>query len=242
MAHEPDLPRYYRDYPFARRKLDTFTRIALNSYVVRLRTHGLKRHSRVLDYGCGSGILVDLLKEQNYSDVFGYDPYSVHYDNKSVLDEPYDFVIAQDVIEHDSDPRAFLATVYQYLKPGGILVVGTPRADAIDLARPEESLHALHAPFHLHIFSEAQLKRLVDQEGFELQNVIVRHCMDTVIPFLNTRFLARYLRSQDNTIDAVFDPPDLKSIILSPSLWIDGLFGYWLPRDQQDMIFIVKRP
>jgi 2-polyprenyl-3-methyl-5-hydroxy-6-metoxy-1,4-benzoquinol methylase len=241
-ADDPDLVKYYQDYPFSRRTLDGWTRKALKLYFAPLEARGLNSASRILDFGCGSGVVVDYLKERGFHGVVGYDPFSVAYADASVLERPYDFVIAQDVIEHDPDPLALMSKLYRLLRPGGILILGTPRAEGIDLTRLEEGIHSLHAPFHLHIFSEQQMRSSLQKAGFELLELNARHSMDTAVPFLNWNFLKAYFMSRDNTIDVAFDPPNLMSIVLSPSLLTKGLFGYWLPLPKQDMMLIAKRP
>ncbi len=242
LREDPDLVKYYQDYPFSGRTLDGWTRAALKAYLAPLEARGLNGASRILDYGCGSGVLVEFLTERGWTDVAGYDPFSEAYSDASVLEQPCDFVIAQDVVEHDRDPLGLLARWHRLLKPGGILVLGTPRAEGIDFSRPEEGIHSLHVPFHLHIFSERQMRISLRTAGFDLLTLNPRHSMDTAIPFLNWNFLRAYFQSQDNTIDVAFDPPNLKTIALSPSLWIKGFFGYWLPSARQDMMLLARRP
>jgi SAM-dependent methyltransferase len=241
LCDDPDLPKYYKDYPFARRTLDGWTRAALRSYVAPLETLGLNAASRILDYGCGSGVVVEFLRERGSRDVYGYDPFSATYSDASVLESSYDFLIAQDVIEHDREPLKLLTDWYRLVKPGGILVLGTPRAEGIDFSKPEAAIHSLHAPFHLHIFSEQQMSFSIRNAGFELLAVKPRHSMDTAIPFLNWNFLRAYFQHRDNTIDVAFEPPDVKTIVLSPALMMKGLFGYWLSSPEQDMMVVARK-
>ena len=238
---DPDLVKYYRDYPFSRRTLDGWTRVALKAYFAPLEALGLNQTSSVLDYGCGSGVIVDFLKARGFRDVSGYDPFSPAYSDPAVLTRSFDLVIAQDVVEHDRDPLALITAWWRLLKPRGLLVLGTPRAEGIDFTRPEEGIHSLHAPFHLHIFSEKQIRISLRDAGFDLVALRARHSMDTRVPFLNWNFLRSYFMSRDNTIDVAFDPPSLKAIVLSPSLLMKGLFGYWLPSPRQDMMLIARR-
>lgn len=55
----------------------------------------------VLDYGCGKGGLINFLKKKNNQlDVKGYDPAIPKYADYSVLDNTFDFVVCNDVLEH----------------------------------------------------------------------------------------------------------------------------------------------
>ncbi|MBU0509026.1 methyltransferase domain-containing protein [bacterium] len=66
--------------------------------------------------------------------------------------EPVDGLVACDVIEHLSDGRAFWAAMERLLKPGGILVVTTPRGSD---SRPPTN------PFHVHEYTLAEFRRLL---------------------------------------------------------------------------------
>ena len=102
-----DLAPYYEGYPYGQRKLDGFTRRVFRHYLRRLAQHGLTAQSRILDYGCGQGLLLEYLRETGHACCYGYDPHAPGYNDPSVLERPFDVVIAQDVIEHVEDPHAF---------------------------------------------------------------------------------------------------------------------------------------
>src|SRR5688572_28104710 len=56
LRDDPDLIKYYQDYPFSRRTLDGWARAGLKSYFAPLEARGFNSASSVLDYGCGSGV------------------------------------------------------------------------------------------------------------------------------------------------------------------------------------------
>lgn len=236
-----DVTPYYEGYPYGQRRLDGFTRQVFRHYVGRLDRHGLNNDSRILDYGCSQGLLLEYLRETGHPHCFGYDPYTPGYDDASVLDQPFDVVIAQDVIEHVDDPDALLDLLVRATRPGGLICIGTPCADAVDLGRPQASLHSLHQPYHLHIFSERAMVEAGNRHGLGLESLERRHSCDTPYPFVNWTFLKAYIESGDDTLDAGFDPPRIGSILTSPKLWFYGLFGYWLPVGSE-MIALFRKP
>lgn len=236
-----DLDRYYGAYPFRRRKLDGFARRSFASYVRKLRHAGMCPTSRVLDYGCSEGLLIQYLKEQGVTVTAGYDAYVAGYDDKTVLSAEYDVVLAQDVIEHVEDPLELLDSLLKCVRPGGLLALGTPRADGIQLSQAEKFTHSLHQPFHLHIFSEQSLLAACAARGLQTVGVHRRHVLDTPFPFVNWSFLRAYLQQLDNTVDAGFDQVDLRRILKSPRLLLLGFLGYLLPV-HSEMLFILRKP
>lgn len=235
-----DLAPFYEGYPFQRRELDGWARIAFSAYIRRLRRHGLGLESHVLDYGCGNGVLVEYLRKKRFRHVVGYDPYVEGFKNTLTPDMRFDVVISQDVVEHDESPGELLRTMSDRVRSGGLLCIGTPRAEAIDLSYPELAIHSLHQPFHLHILSERVLARLAAESGLIVEKIYRRHVLDTLVPFVNWTFLRAYLQSGDNTLDAGFDSPNLRAIALSPRLLGLGLLGYFVPV-RSEMLFMLRK-
>jgi hypothetical protein len=64
--------------------------------------------------------------------------------------------------------------------------------------------------------------------------------MDTLVPFINTRFIWAYTEQMGGCIDVMGEPPDLSVISRSPSLLAKGLFGYFFPHKGAGMIMTFK--
>lgn len=236
-AEEVNLAEYYRYYPYFQQELDFIVRWAYRRLIRRLRQAGLHRKQHVLDYGCGSGLLVAFLRRMGYNAV-GYDPYSEHHGDKSLLERRYDMVIAQDVVEHSSAPLDVLHILDRLTKPGGCIVIGTPDARGIDLQRAEKYVHPLHQPYHRHIFSLPALQRTGEALGWRLRQLHSAPYTNTAL--LNLPFLHYYMRCFDGTMDVLFDRP-LGSwrLWLSPETAFWWLFGYFLC-DQADVVAVFQ--
>jgi SAM-dependent methyltransferase len=237
-----DLAKYYQDYPIRRRSafdyvLKTWMRVIRK----RLVRCGLARTHRILDYGCGNGDLIGYLREQGYEHGRGYDPYVAKFASRDVLAERYDWVIANDVIEHVRSPRDLLREFVDLLEPGGRLCLITPRADGIDLADPERSIHQLHVPCHLHLLSEQALLGMAKGEGLIAERFYRRWFRDSWVPLTSRRCFETFMRLHGNDMDSAFDPPKWKAIATTPSLWFHALFGYWFPPTAEDSMMIIFR-
>lgn len=138
--------------------------------------------SSYLDVGCGFGFGLDYAIHARKWDSLGIDPAPLSAVGRGVLAAPIelrylteedargqkrDVVMASETIEHVTSPGAFLRILRAALKPGGILILTTPDADAI---RPETSaatLVPLLSPgLHLVLQSRISLEALLRQAGF----------------------------------------------------------------------------
>lgn len=236
-----DLDFYYRDYGTKDQRLDFFSRLAYGRLCARLRRAGLKRFHRLLDYGCGSGNLVAYLHQRGYEGAVGYDPYGGErgFGDASILQrESFDFVNLQDVIEHVEDPRPLMVQLADLLKPGGVLVVGTPSADEIDLQQTHRHLHQLHLPYHLHLYTRKALVDFGRAVGLSAERFYRRFYMEMPFFGMNEAFCRAYLERLDDNIESLIEPPHVGLVLRSPTLLFHGTFGYlYSPRHSVSVIF-----
>jgi len=233
-----DLSDYYRYYPYFQQELDMVLRWAYKRLTRRLRRAGLDKNHHVLDYGCGSGLLVKFLRERGYDNVTGYDPYSENHGDETALNKRYDLVIAQDVVEHADDPLEMLRILDNLASPGGRIAIGTPNAEGINLKRAEKYVHPLHQPYHRHIFSLPALRQAGEDLGWTLEKCYAAPY--TNMPQLNLPFLHYYMRCFDGTMDVLFERPwKSRRLWLSPETLFWFLFGYFLC-DHADIVAIFR--
>jgi cyclopropane fatty-acyl-phospholipid synthase-like methyltransferase len=123
------------------------------------------RFGKMLDYGCGHGMLVDYLKE-NKVKAFGYDKYNPDYN--FIKESEFDLVSMVEVIEHLSHPFRELDQINLLLKDGGILYIETSFVDVAErLKTPlDEFFYIEPSVGHSTIFSHFGLDILMVKKGF----------------------------------------------------------------------------
>jgi 2-polyprenyl-3-methyl-5-hydroxy-6-metoxy-1,4-benzoquinol methylase len=241
-ADEVDLDYYYAHYPFHNQKLNVFARLSYMGKLHALQKLGVKREHRVLDYGSGGGVFVDVLKEEGFSHARGYDPYATDEESRKSPGNGWDVILSQDVIEHVADPIEHLRTLQQHAVPGALLVIGTPNAAIIDLDDPGESIHMLHQPYHRHILSAETLGKLAASLGMEVVKVHYGFIGNRGFPGLNGPYLRRILRAQGDVLDDMIDGTIPKSLSLfTPAAIWDALTGS-LHDPGNDMTVVLRTP
>jgi 2-polyprenyl-3-methyl-5-hydroxy-6-metoxy-1,4-benzoquinol methylase len=179
----------YKDYGFANADPShVFSRI---SKAIFGFTAPLKQGTRVLDVGCGAGVLcaafqrqgcqvvgVDLsesgiaLARQHFPgcrfELLGVNDLSLD----RLCETPFDIVVSTEVIEHLYAPRLLTRAAFAALKPGGLFVVTTPyhgflKNLAISLSNHWDA-HAdpLWDGGHVKLFSRRTLSRILEEAGF----------------------------------------------------------------------------
>jgi 2-polyprenyl-3-methyl-5-hydroxy-6-metoxy-1,4-benzoquinol methylase len=208
-SDDVDLAEAYRDYPYHLVGTQSGTQWLLNSgyrnLLRRLRKVGLKREHKLLDYGCGGGGFLKFARSKGYQ-VEGFDEFSEHFSDRRVIETQYDFVLSQDVIEHVLEPWEHLRTLSGLTVPGGIVAVGTPNAELVDMKNPVALIHALHQPYHRHILSKRALLSFGERLDWTFVRSYAKMYAETLMPGMNGRFFDYYTQLGDNTLDFALEP------------------------------------
>src|SRR5262245_31745297 len=82
------------------------------------------------------------------------------------ISERFDYIRADNVVEHLFDPLAYLAALGKMLNPGGWLRVFVPNGAALSAQLFKRYSAAYWMPFHLNLFSSATLECVLRKSGF----------------------------------------------------------------------------
>ena len=174
----PALPkRYFRD--------------AKPAFLQLIDPRGL----RILDLGCGGGHNGALLKKAGAREVVGVelDPGAAkdarkrldrvvecdlaHLDPVQLGDEPFDAILASDVLEHLADAETILARALTRLRPGGAVVVSLPNvsnvyvfANLLAKRWPRKS-SGIFDRTHVRFFAKRDMVRLLGGAGLRVLRV-----------------------------------------------------------------------
>jgi SAM-dependent methyltransferase len=178
---------YGSDYFFGSSSDQVRNHIALRknstaeSYLDLLNRKGIIK-GRLLEVGCGDGYLLRAAERQGF-EVVGIE-YSEHAAQKAreglihgqvvvgelqsanLPNESFDVCVLADVIEHVSDPRAFLESAWLKLKIGACILIATPSTDSWS-ARLMGSRWMEFKTEHMSYFSHRTLESLLWQTGFQ---------------------------------------------------------------------------
>lgn len=147
-------------------------------------SRGLPSRARVLDVGCGRGVLLGPLADR------GYEVHGVELDQDAIRgadpraqiriapqlaeagyeDDFFDEVVIWHVLEHVLDPVHTIEECRRVLRPGGRLIVAVPNFSSVQARWSGPAWFHLDAPRHLYHFPLAALQRLLSEHGFRLQS------------------------------------------------------------------------
>lgn len=162
---------------------ESFVRFA-GARHARSLSGGLPPGSRVLDVGCGRGVLLSALADRGLevhgvevseAACHGADPRARIRIAARLADASYeagqfDAVILWHVLEHLTDPRRTLEEAHRILRPGGRMVVAVPNFESLQATWAGENWFHLDPPRHLFHFPVPALRTLLARAGFAVQS------------------------------------------------------------------------
>lgn len=134
------------------------------------------RETRVLDVGCGSGMLVFALGLAGVKDVVGVDPFMssgrelstggrLMKQDLNEVEGSYDLIMFHHSLEHVPDPEASLREALKRLTPGGRVLIRMPTPSSHAFATYGAAWVSLDAPRHLVVLSRPGLDTICQRLG-----------------------------------------------------------------------------
>lgn len=215
-----ELPRYYpsvhqQSEPAGYEKMDARPRAKLVGALLGGRT------GRVLDVGCGKGLLLAALRDAGwevcgtelsevsgrYARSRGIPVHQVPVEDAPLEDGSFDVVTLFHVLEHLTDPKRSLARIRALLRPDGFLVVEVPNIGSWYARAFGDIWFHYDVPRHLYHFDPATLRRMLETSGFAIERQTTRNlqydAFGAVQSALNAVLRRRNLLNDFNTGEVV---------------------------------------
>lgn len=167
---------------------------------------GLNFDSKILDFGCGSGKLLQTLYYYGFRNLTGADAFierDIFYPNgvtiyKLALPEIepfFDLVMLHHSFEHLPDPYESLREIYRLLPPGKFCLIRIP-LKAFAWEKYGVNWVQLDPPRHLFLYTEKSFRFLAEKIGFEIPKVVYD---SDVFQFYGSELYARNIAMNEKT-------------------------------------------
>jgi SAM-dependent methyltransferase len=138
---------------------------------------GMKKEEvNILDFGCGTGYLIDDLKKAGYVNTDGYDAYNEKFSRLPEKDK-YHIITCVECIEHTSANYLEIDVMYRSLKKGGCVYFETSFTNIAEQENIplDEFFYIEPSVGHSSIFSHHSLDLLMALKGFRPLQHFNRH-------------------------------------------------------------------
>jgi SAM-dependent methyltransferase len=192
-----DIPRYYPESyaPFTRQKLSSRARTWLHSRSVNELSHLVGSPNRVLDVGCGTGELLQAIRNGGNTNLTGVEPSrqaaSIAIEQRGLdvrvgtleqqqfPDASVDTVLLSHVLEHLPSPSNTMKEIERILKPGGAVVIWVPNARSFAARYLGRFWMGWDVPRHLYAFTPGSLYRLLELTELQAGEILhERHAIE----------------------------------------------------------------
>jgi 2-polyprenyl-3-methyl-5-hydroxy-6-metoxy-1,4-benzoquinol methylase len=178
--YDPNLtgdPEAYDPGRFDKERVQVRDYADTREYLKKLYPH----RGKLIELGCGVGFLLKAFADDGW-DVTGIEPdrgfceyiekqglkaLPTILETSGIPDNSVDVVVFLHVIEHVPDPLATLETIFRVLKPGGHLVLETPRYDSLMFKLLGKRERSLSCDGHIYFFTTDTLRKLTEKAGFK---------------------------------------------------------------------------
>ncbi|AWV99854.1 class I SAM-dependent methyltransferase [Arcticibacterium luteifluviistationis] len=160
----------------------------------------ISKNSKILDVGCGNGVLLLALRRIGFVNISGIDPFienDISYGNgldiyKKMIHEvkeKQDVIMFHHSFEHMPDPLETFQTVSKLLNKGGYCIIRVPTVSSYAWKHYRENWVQLDAPRHFFLHSEKSIDILAKKVSLTVEKVVYD---STELQFLGSE---RYLKN-----------------------------------------------
>ena len=193
---------------------------------------------KVMEIGVGSGYLLNFLKTRGYKCV-GLDlssdvresvnkRYGIEVLSSDIKDieEKFDNIVLSHVLEHISDPRAFLEHIKPRLTDDGVLYIAVPNGKGFSA---NFKFWPNYVPYHLSYFNKNSICRLLEDLGYKVDRLITR---ETITSSQNLLLSAVFRNKEFDIIHPRFRDYSYRKHFLTRNIlnsvlhFISNVFGF----------------
>ncbi len=145
-------------------------------------TLGLSFKSKILDFGCGSGKLLQTLNYFGFKYLTGTDAFierdisypsgiEIYKRPLSEIEDTYDLVMLHHSFEHLPDPVDALSQIHRILNPHKFCLIRIP---LVNYAWERYGVNwvQLDPPRHLFLYTEKSFRKLAESNGFAVEKIV----------------------------------------------------------------------
>jgi ubiquinone/menaquinone biosynthesis C-methylase UbiE len=145
---------------------------------------GLKKKMKMLDVGCGNGVLTYALYNAGFKNIKGVEPFiaaDIQYHNglriyKGFIDDvkgnDFDFIMFNHSFEHLPNPDEVLDKVYAKLSANGICLMRIPTVSSFAWRKYRQHWVQLDAPRHCYLYSKEGLSTMAQRHQFSVRSIV----------------------------------------------------------------------
>jgi SAM-dependent methyltransferase len=141
------------------------------------------RHRRLLEIGSAYGFFLDTVRRRfetaegiditdagtaHARERFGLDVVQADFLAHDYGPKKFDVVCMWDTVEHLREPHRYVEKIAAHTEPGALLALTTGDIESLNARLRGRRWRLIHPPTHLHYFSPATIKLLLERHGFEV--------------------------------------------------------------------------